>query len=157
VATAPPIEIRRERYGSAVARTLTDALEAELRERYDGQGGSGSEPPPEDFEPPDGAFLVAYVGDEPAACGGLCRFDDARGEIRRMYVVPAHRGWGMSATILAELEAEARRLAYTLIRLETGDRQPEAIALYASAGYHPIRCYRPYPDDPRSRCFEKRL
>jgi GNAT superfamily N-acetyltransferase len=74
-----------------------------------------------------------------------------------MYVAPAARGRGLSRLVLAALEDEARELGYSFLRLETGDRQPEAIKLYASAGYEPIARYGPFVDDPRSVCFEKRL
>ncbi len=91
------------------------------------------------------------------ACGGMCRYDETTAEIRRMYVAPAARGRGLSRVVLARLEEEARRLGYSAVRLETGDRQPEAISLYRSAGYEPIPRYGPYVDDERSICLEKRL
>ena len=151
------MEIRREPYGSAVARPLTDALNAELLERYDGVGGFGSEPPASDFEPPDGAFVVAAVAGRSVGCGGVCRYDGRTAELRRMYVAPDARGNGVSRALLAALEAEARSLGYLALRLETGDRQHEAIGLYSSAGYSRIPRYGPYADDPRSICFEKEL
>jgi GNAT superfamily N-acetyltransferase len=100
---------------------------------------------------------VGVEDGEPVACGGVCRYDDAAAEIRRMYVVPAARGRGLSRQILAALEEEARALGYELVRLETGNLQPEAIALYASSGFGPISRYGPYIEDERSICFEKRL
>lgn len=151
------MEFRRESYASPAARSLAAALAGELLGRYEGRGGSGDEPPASDFGPPDGAFLVGYEGDEPVACGGICRYDEATAEIRRMYVVPAARGRGFSRLLLAGLEAEARSLAYSAVRIETGDRQPEAIRLYETADYEPIERYGPYADDTRSVCFEKRL
>jgi GNAT superfamily N-acetyltransferase len=144
-------------YGSELVRPLTDALKREIDARYDGRPGSGAEPAASDFEPPDGAFVVGVEDGEPVACGGVRRFDKATAEIRRMYVVPAARGRGLSRQILAALEEEARRLGYELVRLETGHLQPEAIGLYASAGFGPIPRYRPYVEDERSVCFEKRL
>jgi GNAT superfamily N-acetyltransferase len=100
---------------------------------------------------------VGVEDGEPVACGGVCRYDPATAEIRRMYVVPAARRRGLSRQILAALEEEARNLGYELVRLETGHLQPEAIALYASSGFAPIPRYRPYVEDERSVCFEKRL
>jgi GNAT superfamily N-acetyltransferase len=151
------MELRRESYAGPAAQVLAAALGRELLRRYDGVGGSGGEPPANDFEPPEGAFLVGYEDGEPVACGGVCRHDEATAEIRRMYVAPAARGRGLSRAMLAELEHEARRLGYTAVRLETGDRQPEAIGLYESSGYAPIARYGPYADDNRSVCFEKDL
>lgn len=151
------MELRRESYAGPAAQPLAFALAAELLGRYDGRGGSGSEPPADDFAPPEGVFLVGYEDGEPVACGGVCRFDERTAEIRRMYVVPSARGRGLSRVVLAGLEEEARRLGYSAVRLETGDRQPEAIRLYESAGYRPIGRYGPYLEDERSVCFEKQL
>ena len=152
------MEIRRESFDSEAAALLADALEAELLTTYDGEPGSGGLPPPSIFEPANGgAFLVGRIDGHAVACGGLARYDDATGEIRRMYVVPQARGRGLSRRVLAALEDEARALGYALVRLETGRLQAAAIALYASAGFGPIPRYGPFANDPRSVCFEKRL
>lgn len=143
-------------YGSAVARPLTDALAVELRERY-GEDGAGGEPEPSVFAAPDGHFVVAFDNGRPVACGGLARYDERGGEIRRMYVDPEARGRGLGRAVLIALEDAARALGYEALRLETGDRQPEALRLYASAGFEPSPTYGPYEDDPRSVCFQKRL
>jgi putative acetyltransferase len=150
-------EVRAEPYGSPVARALTDALANELRERY-GEDGAGGEPEPSVFTPPTGYFVVAWEGDDRAVgCGGLARYDGRKGEIRRMYVVPEARGLGVSGLVLAALENAARELGYEALRLETGDRQPEALGLYARAGFERIPCYGPYTADPHSICLGKRL
>jgi len=150
------VELRAEPYGSATARTLTDALEVELRGRYR-EDGAGGEPEPSVFAAPDGHFVVAFDEGRAVACGGLARYDEREGEIRRMYVDPAARGRGLSRAVLVALEDAARALGYEALRLETGDRQPEALGLYARAGFEQIPCYGPYVDDPASVCFRKRL
>ena len=110
------------------------------------------------FVPPDGIFLVLRDGAGRAiGCGGIARFDDRRGEVKRMYVVPEARGRGLGRRLLEELEAQARALGYTSVVLETGDRQPEALGLYESAGFARIPCYPPYDSRALSLCFEKRL
>lgn len=144
-------------FTSEVARALTAELEAELLRQYAGVPGSGGLPESAVFESPTGAFLVGWEGDRPVACGGVCRYDGATAELRRMYVLPAERGRGLSHGLLAALEAQARSLGYDALRLETGDRQLEAIGLYQSSGYAPIDRYGPFADDARSVCFEKRL
>ena len=151
------MDIRREKYGAPAVQALTAALEAELLGRYAGVAGSGPEPTPGAFEPPDGLFLLVRESEEAVACGGLCRYDEATAELRRMYVAPSARGRGVARTLLAALEDEARALGYAFLRLETGDRQPEAIGLYASSGYRPIPRFGPFADDERSVCLEKRL
>jgi GNAT superfamily N-acetyltransferase len=150
------IEIRRETYGSEAARALTNPLAVELLERH-GRPGSGGEPPASDFEPPHGAFLVGSVEGTDVACGGVCGYDIDTAEIRRMYVVPEQRGWGLARTMLGALENEARGLGYSRIRLETGVHQHEALGLYRSCGFEEIPRYGPYAEDELSVCFEKRL
>ena len=144
------------RYGSADARPLTDALAAELRGRY-GEDGAGGEPEPGVFAAPDGQFVVAFDEGRAVACGGLARYDEREAEIRRMYVDPEARGRGLGRAVLEALEDAARVLGYEALRLETGDRQPEALGLYARAGFEPSPAYGPYVDDPRSVCFRKQL
>jgi putative acetyltransferase len=151
------VEIRREKFDSEAARRLADALEAELLASYEGVPGSGGLPAASIFEPPGGVFLVGRENGEPVACGGIAHYDDFTAEIRRMYVVPEARGRGLSRRVLTALEDEARALGYSLVRLETGKLQTEAIGLYASAGFGPIPRYGPFANDPRSVCFEKRL
>jgi putative acetyltransferase len=151
------VEIRRESYAGQPAQTLATALDDELVERFAGWPGSGDEPSASVFEPPEGAFLVGWEGTEVVACGGVCHYEGTTGEIRRMYVVPAARGRGLSRQMLAALEEEARRLGYAFVRLETGGLQREAITLYTSSGFRPILPYGPYVDDERSVSLEKRL
>ena len=152
------MEIRRESFDSETARALADALEAELLATYDDEPGSGGLPAASIFEPPNGgAFLIGWLDGIAVACGGVARYDDATGEIRRMYVIPEARGRGLSRRVLEALEGEARALGYSLVRLETGNLQEAAVGLYVSAGFGPIPRYGPFANDPKSVCFEKRL
>lgn len=116
------------------------ALEAELQQEYVERYGGVDETPidPAQFAPPDGLFLVGFVGAEPVASGGFRRHDDDAAEIKRMYVVEDRRGVGYARRLLAELETRVAFAGYRRIVLETGLRQPEAIALYESSGYRPI-------------------
>jgi GNAT superfamily N-acetyltransferase len=129
------VEIRRESYAGQTAQTLATALYDELLERYARWPGSGGEPPASAFEPPEGAFLVGWEGNEAVACGGVCHYEGTTGEIRRVYVAPAARSRALSREMLAALEEEARRLGYAFVRLETGVLQREAITLYTSSGF----------------------
>lgn len=108
-----------------------------------------------------GAFLLAVVGGEIAGCVALALLTEDTigdtGEIKRMYVTPSLRRHRVGAALLAALEEQARRLGYRRLRLETGDRQPEAVALYARAGYTPIAPYGAFADDPTTLCMEKTL
>jgi GNAT superfamily N-acetyltransferase len=117
--------------------------------------GLGPSANPEEFEAPSGGFLVAYVGERPVACGGFKRLDERTAEVKRMYVAPQERGKGLARRMLGRLEHEARQAGYRFIRLDTGDRQPEALSLYRSAGYHEIPDYNENP--AASYWFEKPL
>jgi len=110
------------------------------------------------FVAPHGVFLVLRDdAGRAVGCGGIARFDESRGEVKRMYVVPEARGRGLGRMLLERLEAQARSLGYTSVVLETGDRQPEALGLYEASGYERIPCYPPYDTRELSLCFEKRL
>jgi len=129
-----------------------------MRGLYGGEADIGPTREAAMFVEPDGVFLVVRDDEGSAvACGGIARFDAERAELKRMYVVPAARGRGLGRRVLVELEGAARRLGYAAVVLETGDRQPEALALYESSGYERIPCYPPYDSRALSLCFEKRL
>jgi len=138
-------------------QALVEAQQEEMRGLYGGEGDIGPTREGRMFEQSDGVFLVTRVDGSAVACGGVCRFDTVRAELKRMYVLPTVRGTGLGRRMLEALEAEARRLGYTGIVLETGDRQPEALGLYVSAGYRQIPCYGAYAARALSRCFEKTL
>ena len=101
-------------------------------------------------------FHVARLDGAVAGFGALVRHADY-GEIKRMYVDPAARGQGLGRRLLAALEECARREGLRCIRLETGVRQPEALALYRAAGYREIEPFGAYRPDPLSVFMEKAL
>jgi GNAT superfamily N-acetyltransferase len=138
------------------AADLRDALKAEVDAVY-GEPGSGAPPPEGAFDPPTGLFLVAYVDGDATGCGGFQRHDDATAELNNMYVAPAARGTGVGRAILDALLEGAREAGYAAVRLETGNRQHRAIALYERAGFATIPCWGPFATDPKSLCLERRL
>jgi GNAT superfamily N-acetyltransferase len=146
-----------EPFDSFDVQVLVRAQQAEMRALYEGEADIGPAREASMFEPPNGVFLVVRDEGRAVACGGICRFDETRAELKRMYVVPEARGRGLGRRVLVELEAEARTLGYEGIVLETGDRQAESLGLYRSAGYERIPCYPPYDSRALSLCFEKRL
>ena len=101
--------------------------------------------------------LVAMVDGKPAGCGAIKEYQPGIFEIKRMYVEPAHRGKGIATAVLDELERWAAELSAGRCILETGLKQPEAIALYRKNGYHLIPNYGPYEGVDNSVCFEKML
>ena len=147
-----------EPFDSPDVAALTEAQQAEMRGRYDGEADIGPTRVADMFVPPNGVFLVIRDdGGRAVGCGGICSFDESRAELKRMYVVPGARGRGLGRRVLAELEKHARTLGYEAIVLETGDKQPESVGLYVSAGFERIPCYPPYSGRPLSLCFEKQL
>ncbi|TWE23311.1 acetyltransferase (GNAT) family protein [Prauserella muralis] len=119
---------------------------------------------PADFAPPRGLFVVGYLDGVPVACGGwrahdgpAPEFRHGDAELKRMFVVPDARGKGFARALLAELERTAALAGRTRAVLETGTEQPEAIALYRSAGYTDIPKFGVYKHTPESICLAKEL
>lgn len=101
--------------------------------------------------------LVAYDNTIPVGCGAIKEFASDSVEVKRMYVLPNRRGQGIASIILTALEQWAAELNYTKCVLETGKRQPEAIALYSKRGYIIIPNFGQYENVANSVCFEKLL
>jgi GNAT superfamily N-acetyltransferase len=147
------LELRVAAYDSADAQLLTAEVQDEYVRRYGGEGDTAPVDTTE-FDGPDGRFLMAYVDEVPAAMGGwrrhapLAEWEDA--ELKRMYVRPAYQRRGLARLILAELERTAAEAGITRLILETGLAQPEAIALYRSAGYVDVPAFGYYAAEPDS-------
>ena len=146
-----------------VGASHPDALHAmsryftELDARFDGGFESGdtltADAP--SMTAPEGAFVVAHSQGAPIACGGVVRMDDRTAEIKRMWVDPDWRGLGLGKRLLANLESQAIRLGFVVVRLDTNSVLTEAIAMYERAGYHAIERYN---DNLYARhWFEKQL
>jgi len=101
--------------------------------------------------------VVAYINEKPVACGALRPFSNDAMELKRMYTRKEHRGKGIASAIVAALETWTLELGYKLCVLETGKRQPDAIALYKKAGFEMIPNYGHYKDVDNSVCFQKVL
>ncbi|MFJ4964357.1 GNAT family N-acetyltransferase [Streptomyces sp. NPDC088729] len=143
---------------------LNDQVQLEYAARY-GDGGDVTPLDPAMFMPPRGLYLLAYDEQErPVATGGWRTQDrndegyaDGDAEIKRMFVIPEGRGRGLARRMLAALEEDARAAGRTRMVLETGDRQPEAIALYRSSGYTPCAKFGHYRTYDSSLCMAKPL
>lgn len=101
--------------------------------------------------------VVAYSNNKAIGCGAIKEFNTTATEVKRMYVLPDFRGKGIAGKVLAGLEKWAAELGYTHCVLETGKKQPEAIALYKKSGYEIIENYGQYTGVENSVCFEKQL
>lgn len=148
-------------YGHPDAMRLIDEVQAEYVVRY-----GGPDETPLDrlmFVPPVGSFFVGYRGEDAVATGAWRSSDVAAlgtsrtAEIKRMYVVPRAQRAGHARAMLSHLESTARAAGFEAMILETGDKQPEAIRLYTSAGYEPVPAFGHYKDSPENRCFGRLL
>jgi GNAT superfamily N-acetyltransferase len=151
-----PLRVQITHGEDPVARELIAAMIEDLLPLYgriDGEDAPSAKP--EEMGPPSGSFVVLHEGSVPVAGGGVKRLDDENAEIKRMYVRPDARGRGVARRLLSELETSARNLGYTRVRLDTGPRQPHALALYLSAGYREIPDYNGNPF--ASYWFEKEI
>jgi GNAT superfamily N-acetyltransferase len=101
--------------------------------------------------------VIAYENDRPVACGAIKEYDANTMEVKRMFTLPDCRGKGVATKVLTELEKWATELGYKKCILETGKRQPEAIALYKKSGYKSIPNYGQYIEMNNSVCFEKEM
>jgi putative acetyltransferase len=99
--------------------------------------------------------VVAYLDSVPVGCGAFKDHSDQTAEIKRMFVKPETRGNRIGGQILAELESLAHELNFSECILETGLKQPEAIALYKRSGYTVIPNYGQYVGVENSVCMKK--
>jgi GNAT superfamily N-acetyltransferase len=130
---------------------LAEPLLAELAVEYATRYGATQEAvsnwlrgyPADEFAPPSGGLLIGLLGGQPVTGGAFCRFDTETAELKRIWTDSRHRRRGHAKALLIELEAEIVARGYRRVYLTTGDRQPEAEALYLSTGY--IRLPEPLP------------
>jgi putative acetyltransferase len=102
-------------------------------------------------------FFVAREEGRALGCGAFVLGAAGHAEMKRVFVDPAARGKGVAGAIMEALEREAAKLGVTRMQLETGIKQPEAIALYRKFGYAERGPFGAYQPDPLSLFMEKRL
>lgn len=130
---------------------LAEPLLAELAVEYARRYGSTEDRvakwlrgyPADEFAAPGGGMLIGLVDDVPVTGGAFRRFDDHTAELKRIWTDNRYRRRGLAKALLAELETEIAARGYHKVYLTTGDRQPEAEALYLSSGY--TRLAEPLP------------
>lgn len=150
VATLRPLP-----YDHPVAHDLVEQVQEEYVRRYGGRDAAVVDAA--DFVPPLGIFLVAEIEGVPAGCGAWRVLSPGVVEIKRVYVGPRFRRRGLAQVIVAALEGGAARAGHASVVLNTGQEQPEALALYADLGYGPIEGYGTYACSPRAVFLGKDL
>lgn len=136
-----PLAIGVEPISGYGARSLYLAALDELARRYE---RTTMREALEEYEPPRGLFVVAR--DDGALAGGagvrsIGPPDDALGEVKRLWVRPDLRRRGVATRLMSALEGHAREAGFARLYLETGPRQPEAIALYRREGWVEVGAY----------------
>lgn len=101
--------------------------------------------------------IVVFKDGTPVGCGAIKPFSATEAEVKRMFVRPDCRNQGIAAKILNELEYRATEMGFSACVLETGKKQPEAIALYQKVGYHITPNYGQYIGVDNSVCMSKSL
>lgn len=140
--------------GHSDFRSLVVLLDAELRKR-DGEDHAFFA----QFNKIDDIrrVVVAYDDDHAIGCGAIKPYDESAMEVKRMFVLPEQRGKRVAVKVLEELERWTVDDGYNACILETGEQQPEAIALYRRCGYLKIPNYGQYAGVVSSVCFRKQL
>jgi DNA-binding MarR family transcriptional regulator/GNAT superfamily N-acetyltransferase len=144
---AAAVEVRAAPPDGADGRRCLKAYYDELAARF--QGGfavtAGDIASDARMTPPAGLFVLAWLDGEAVGCAGLKVVDADVGEVKRVWSSPAARRMGVARKLLTALEAEARRLGLTRLRLDTNRALHEAQTLYRKLGYQETA---PFNDDP---------
>jgi GNAT superfamily N-acetyltransferase len=150
----PPV-LRTVPYDDPVAQYLIEQVQLEYVQRYGGRDAAVVDPA--EFRPPHGLFLVAEVDGVPAGCGAWRVHAPGTVEIKRVYVEPVFRRRGIAQALVEELENTAALAGHRAVVLNSGARQPEALALYDRLGYRPIPGYGVYAHSREGRFLGKDL
>jgi putative acetyltransferase len=154
---AEMITIAKEDPRSPDVSRLLSAFVDEVKKRYDSPPADVGIFDPDLVSVPRSAFLIARRDGDAVGCGALVPMDEYSVEVKRMFVARESRGLGIATLILDELERLAREFDYDAMRLETGVKQPESIALYGKAGFYRIPNFPPFENDRSAVCFEKKI
>jgi ribosomal protein S18 acetylase RimI-like enzyme len=97
------------------------------------------------YHPPGGQLLLAELEGQPVGCAALRQLDEGVGEMKRLFVRPAFRTRQAGRQLAETLIAEARRIGYRTMRLDTLPSMVVARALYQSLGFRVIPRYNDNP------------
>ena len=144
-----------------LAEPLLAELAAEYSQRYGGTRAAHHDAlrnhPGGEFAPPDGAMILGLLDGNAVTGGAFRRFDQQTAELKRIWTDSRHRRRGYGSALLAELEREIAARGYRRVYLMTGDRQPEAEALYTGSGYTRLEAPLPAAGPIYPVAYEKPL
>lgn len=153
----PALRVVEVAWDDPDAVALRDAMDAEVMPRYADRLATTPPPPEMAVDPADLVFTgVAYDHDRAVGHVAVRRLGSGF-ELKRMYVDPTVRGRGVGQRLIAAAEDAAVAAGGTRLVLQTGDRQPDAVATYTKARYARIPIFAPYLGLPFSHCFGKDL
>ncbi|MEO8240260.1 MAG: GNAT family N-acetyltransferase, partial [Flavobacterium sp.] len=101
--------------------------------------------------------FIVYLDEKPVACGCFKKYNKESAELKRMFVLPEARGFGLAQLVIKELEAEVKNQGFEFLILETLHKQIEAINLYQKAGFAIVNNYEPYVGLSNSVCMSKSI
>ncbi|MEA9985462.1 MULTISPECIES: GNAT family N-acetyltransferase [Subtercola] len=157
-----PYTFERVEYDDARAVELRRVMDLDMNERYNDGINSPSDPAvvkaltvnPADVQ----ATVLVIDADQTPIGHAALRLLRGDWEVKRVIVAGDQRGRGVGRALMTELEHIARAGGAVRLILQTGNKQPEAVALYTRLGYTPIAVYEPYIEAiPFSLCYEKPL
>jgi putative acetyltransferase len=137
-----------------VALSLLREAAAEVRPLYSAAATDGAPTLSNARLGPRDVYVAAMLDNTAVACGSVRELDSTSGEIRRVYVRRDYRGRQIGYALLLHLVSEARRLGYQRLCLETGNKQPAAMAFYERFGFSRIALFGEHVNDPTSVCYE---
>jgi ribosomal protein S18 acetylase RimI-like enzyme len=105
---------------------------------------------PGKYGQPQGALLIGERDGETLGMVALRSLDEGVCEMKRLYVRPSGRGTGLGRSLAEAIIAEARRLGYRTMRLDTLLQLAAATRLYESLGFLRIQ---PYYQNPNPAMF----
>jgi ribosomal protein S18 acetylase RimI-like enzyme len=105
---------------------------------------------PGDYAQPKGCLLLGEDSGNWAGCVALRGIENFICEMKRLYVIPQHRGQGIGRILARAVISEAREKGYKKMRLDTIATMKEARRLYSSLGFYTIEPYRFNPIDGAS-------
>lgn len=101
---------------------------------------------PGEYAPPSGRLLLAEVDTELAGCVAMHKLEQQICEMKRLYLRPKFRGKGLGRVLAEAMIAEARKVGYDRMRLDTVEPvMRDAVGMYRKLDFREIAAYRENP------------
>jgi len=102
---------------------------------------------PVEYSPPLGDVVVAYDEFNPVGTVAIYRMDNTYCELKSMFVPVEHRGKGVAKALCLDVLSSAKEMGFKVVRLTTGEKQPEARSLYVKVGFNIVTPWEANPPD----------